>query len=433
MSQNRPCLWNQLSQSVTAPCDRYKHACCSSDGNIYILAGRNNSTLGDFWSYSVVRNQWTQLSCVGETAPEEVEEHSMVVYKGFIYVFGGTLDSGYASLRCPLWVYDIAKRNWMECPTKVISSQTPMPTNRKSHSAVVIGSSMLIYGGFIDIKGSSQEFWSLDLDTMVWSLLTDIHQRSLSPGPRHSHSGMVYQSCMYLFGGLQGLKEQRDFWKWNPASYTWSSLKTKFGPSKLIGHSAVAYKESMLLFGGGESLNNPMGSLWKYDFSTHTWSQVIKMPGSSSPDKIHHCCIGVGLNYSAHTTSISSESNLKQQSEKCRPFKNKCYPASLTFLGSEGAIELQTFTLEKCHHKTLDVTEKDKCELLERNVHQVDSSLTFENQAFNKHWSCTEEELFEEENQDTFKHLPDMLLVLGGRPFSAFKPISVWQMTLSDC
>lgn len=37
-----------------------------------------------------------------------------------------------------------------------------MPTNRKGHSAVVIGSAMLVYGGFIDMKGSSQDFWSLD-------------------------------------------------------------------------------------------------------------------------------------------------------------------------------------------------------------------------------------------------------------------------------
>uniref|UniRef100_A0A3Q3DV41 Si:dkey-3d4.3 n=1 Tax=Hippocampus comes TaxID=109280 RepID=A0A3Q3DV41_HIPCM len=139
------CLWSQLPQGIRVPCDRYKHACCSHDGNVYLLGGRDNSTLRDFWRYSV-RNEWTELSCVGEAAPEEVEEHSMV-FQGFIYVFGGTLDSAYTSLRCPLWVFDI---------------------NRKGHSAVVIGSSMLVYGGFIDIKGSSQEFWSLDC-TLQWS------------------------------------------------------------------------------------------------------------------------------------------------------------------------------------------------------------------------------------------------------------------------
>lgn len=53
MSQSSPCLWTRLPQSSRSPCDRYKHACCSHDGNVYILGGRNSSGLGDFWRYSV--------------------------------------------------------------------------------------------------------------------------------------------------------------------------------------------------------------------------------------------------------------------------------------------------------------------------------------------------------------------------------------------
>ncbi|XP_061697188.1 ras guanine nucleotide exchange factor F isoform X2 [Syngnathoides biaculeatus] len=396
MSQNSPCLWSQLPQSISAPCDRYKHACCSYDGNVYILGGRDHSTLRDFWRYSVVQNEWTELSCKGETAPEEVEEHSMVAHKGFMYVFGGTLDSAYTSLRCPLWVFDIVKQKWVHSPRKASGAQSQMPTNRKGHSAVVGGTSMLVYGGFIDIKGSSQEFWSLDFDTLVWSLLTGLQQGSLSPGPRHSHSAIVYQSCMYLFGGLKGLREQRDFWKWNSANYTWSLLKTKSGPSKLIGHSTVAYKDSMLLFGGGETLNNPKNSLWRFNFSTHTWWQINTMPGSRSPDKIHHCCIGLGPNYTADSSSICLEANTKLHNEKFSPFKNKFLPAPHNFLGSEDAIELQTFTFNKCHLKTpRQSTELGKTELRETNMHQIGSCVTFENTAFSKDRSCTEKELLE--------------------------------------
>nr|XP_057938930.1 actin-fragmin kinase isoform X1 [Doryrhamphus excisus]XP_057938931.1 actin-fragmin kinase isoform X1 [Doryrhamphus excisus] len=434
MSQNSSCLWTEVPQSSTSPCDRCKHACCSYDGNIYVLGGRDNRTLRDFWRYSVVRNEWTELSCTGETAPEEVEEHSMVVYKGFIYVFGGTLDSAYTVLRCPLWVFDIAKQKWVPCQRKTSSPQTQMPTNRKGHSAVVVGSSMLLYGGFIDIKGSSQEFWSLDFDTMVWSLLNGCQQGSLNPGPRHSHSAMVYQSCMYLFGGLKGLREQRDFWKWNSISNTWTSLKTKLGPSKLIGHSTVAYKDSMLLFGGGESQNYPKNCLWRYSFSTHTWGQVNTLLGSSAPDKMHHCCAGLGTSYTTNTTSICSETYTGRQHEKLRPFKNKCFPAPLTFLGSESAIELQTFNLDKSQKGKVgsNATEADKSVLLVKNEHQLGSCLTYENKAFSKHWSSTEEDLLEFDDEDISQHLPDLLLVLGGRPCAGHKAISVWQMTLAD-
>lgn len=115
---------------------------------------------------------------------------------------------------------------------------------------MVVGSAMLVYGGFVDMKGSSQDFWSLDFgalklqllthtsvcvvttclcvpDSMTWSLLSDSQDASLGPGCRHGHSAMAHQSCMYLFGGLKGLREQRDLWKWSSSGHTWTSLKNK--------------------------------------------------------------------------------------------------------------------------------------------------------------------------------------------------------------
>lgn len=43
-----------------------------------------------------------------------------------------------------------------------LCEQMQTPSNRKGHSSVVVGSAMLVYGGFVDLKGSSQDFWSLD-------------------------------------------------------------------------------------------------------------------------------------------------------------------------------------------------------------------------------------------------------------------------------
>ncbi|XP_044072542.1 actin-fragmin kinase isoform X3 [Siniperca chuatsi] len=377
MSQSSPCLWTRLPQSSRSPCDRYKHACCSYDGNVYVLGGRASSCLRDFWRYSVVCNEWIELNCTGEAAPEELEEHSMVAHEGFLYVFGGMLDSPYTKWRCCLWVFDI--------------------------------------------------------DTMSWSLLNGSQLGSLGPGPRHSHSAMAYQSCMYLFGGLKGLREQRDFWRWNSTSHMWSSLKNKSGPSRLMGHSAVAYKDSMLLFGGGESQNSPKNCLWRYNVTTQTWGQVATLPGSNPPDKIHHCCTGLGPSYKSNTSSPRSSSGLQPVllDGKLRPVKNKCLPAPLPFLGSEGAIELETFSPDRCYgSKTLtQSSELDNSVegLMGKDAQRIGSCMTFENKAFRKQCSCTDEE-----DGDIAQHLPDQLLVLGGRPCTRHSPISVWQMTLTD-
>lgn len=439
MSQSSPCLWTRLPQSSRTPCDRYKHACCSYDGNVYVLSGRDSSSLRDLWRYSVVCNEWTELSCTGEAAPEELEEHSMVAHEGFLYVFGGMLDSAYTRWKCPLWVFDIAKQKWVHCQGKTGSPQTQTPTNRKGHSAVVMGSAMLLYGGLVDMKGSSQDFWSLDFNTMSWSLLNGSQQGPLGPGPRHSHSAMAHQGCMYLFGGLKHLREQRDFWRWNSSSHTWSSLRNKSGPSRLVGHSAVAYKDSMLLFGGGESQDCPKSCLWRYSFTTQTWVQVASLPGSNPPDKIHHCCVGLGPSYRSGSSGPCTGSGLQpeQLNGRIRPFKNRCFPAPLTFLGSEGAIELETFSPDRCYgSKTptqsseLDLSTEG---LMGKDAQRIGNCLTFENKAFKKQWSCTgEEALLDMEDADVAQHLPDLLLVLGGRPCTRHSPISIWQMTLTD-
>ncbi|XP_069001627.1 kelch domain-containing protein 10 [Embiotoca jacksoni] len=412
MSHSSPSLWKQLPQSGRSPRDRFRHACCSCNGNVYVLGGRENSCLGDFWKYSVVYNEWTELNCTSEAAPEELEGHSMVAHEGFLYVFGGMLDSAYTQCRCALWVFDVAKQKWVQCRGKTSSPETP--TNRKGHSAVAVGSAMLMYGGYVDIKGSSQDFWSLDFDTTAWSLLSGSQQASLGPGPRHSHSAVAYQDCMYLFGGLKGLREQRDFWRWNSCSHTWSSLRNKSGPPRLMGHSAVAYRDSMLVFGGGESQNSPTNCLWRYGFAAQTWSQVTSHPDSDPPDKIHHCCAGLGPSYRS-----DAGPGLQRTSPdgKLRPFKNKCFPVPLTFLGSEGAIELQTFA---------------PTTLTDSSAQSTGSCLTFENKTFRKQWSCTEDDLLDPEDADIAQHLPDLLLVLGGRPCTRQSPVSVWQMTLTD-
>ncbi|XP_068184783.1 rab9 effector protein with kelch motifs [Antennarius striatus] len=405
MTHAGPCLWTPLPQGPGSPSDRYKHACCSCDGHVYVLGGRASGCLGDLWRYSVVCNEWAELPCNGDAAPEELEEHSMVAHEGLLYVFGGMLDSAYSKWRHPLWVFDVAKEKWVNWQRKPRPHQTRVPANRKGHSAVIMGSAMLVYGGFVDMKGSSQEFWSLDLGTMTWSLLSGGQQGTGSPGPRHSHSAVAHLGCMYLFGGLKGLREQRDMWRWSSTTSSWTSIRTWAGPPRLVGHSAVAYKDSMLLFGGGESQNSPKNCLWRYDFSTQSWGQVAFLPGSTPPEKIYHCCTGLGPSYRSGSVRPP-----KLADGRTRPFKNKCFPAPLTFLGSEGAIELQTLGPAR--------PPRDRTE----------TCLTFENKAFRRQ---RDDELTDED-EDLICHLPDLLLVLGGRPSSAPGPISVWQMTLTD-
>lgn len=202
------------------------------------------------------------------------------------------------------------------------------------------------------------------------------------------------------------------------------SRSLRSGPSRLVGHSAVAYKDSMLLFGGGESQQSPSSCLWRYSFTSLTWTQVASLPSCGPPKKIHHSCIGLGPGYknsSSHSPRSGSVVRTRPLDSRTRPFKNKRFPAPLTFLGSDGAIELQTFRQERCCD-----TKPPTSELITNGTQQLGSCLTLENKAFRTKSSD------EEEDEDVARHLPDLLLVLGGRPCSSHGPISVWQMTLTE-
>lgn len=201
-----------------------------------------------------------------------------------------------------------------------------------------------------------------------------------------------------------------------------------------MGHTAVAYKDRMLLFGGGLSLNSPNNCLWSFNFSTHTWGQMASLPGSSPPDKIHHCCTGLGPSYRSETGGPWPSCGQRTR-VLTRPFKNRCFPAPLSFLGSQGAIELQTFSLDQSCGGRTTASEQEPTN---RDADRNRSGLTFENKALKKTWSCTEDQLSEEREEEeqeediSHQHLPDLLLVLGGRPCTLHGPLSVWQMTLSD-
>ncbi|NXU75040.1 GEFF factor, partial [Oreotrochilus melanogaster] len=263
------CDWNSAPQKKPSPCDRYKHACVICRGFVYLYGGRNTTSLRDFWRYHIAKKEWEMLDC-SRDGPEELEEHSMVAYKGTLYIFGGMVDSAFTQAKTPLWIYDIDSARWTECPNVPAETESSAPTNRKGHSAVVYHSSMYIYGGYFGIRGISQEFWSFHFDTSKW-LCVSTPAHSPGPGPRHGHSAVVYHTGMYLFGGLMGLSEQKDLWKWDFLSSSWSNIRTSHGPPPVVGHASALFKDFMLIFGGGISNSSPNGDLWKYHFHTQAW------------------------------------------------------------------------------------------------------------------------------------------------------------------
>ncbi|XP_051866854.1 uncharacterized protein si:dkey-3d4.3 [Pristis pectinata] len=464
-------VWRQLSQTKAAPVERYKHGCCIYKGHIYLYGGRRQSGLKDFWRYSIAQNEWEELDYAEGTPPEELEEPSLVAHNGIIYVYGGMMDSAYTQGKTPLWIYDIGAARWTWWhETFSCEPAKQAPKNRKGHSAVVFEAQMFIYGGYVDIVGPSQEFWSFGFEAKDWYPVL-VSSADVGPGPRYSHSAAVYNSGMYLFGGLVGLVEQNDFWKWDFIGSTWSKIKARSGPHQLVGHSAVVYQDCMLIFGGGRNHNSSSNSLWKFRLTTHTWERLNPATDTTPPSKIYHCTVGVGPSFQEkHPDDVPPKTPV----QSCVCGDNVIYPCNFCngeqLVGLKGAcclnfstqtpvkpeskransniIEMMTFSVqpsegsEKLQHSTLPISRTPVAQWLHVNTHHL--SMQLEKQAHAEHsiQEYSQNSALREAQPETVHqgdasphstdNLPEVLLVVGGKPLSEQRYISLWQMKLCE-
>ncbi|XP_019635193.1 PREDICTED: uncharacterized protein LOC109478145 [Branchiostoma belcheri] len=262
--------WSEVPTNEEAPCNRSKHATCVHDGSLFLYGGRDvRATRKDLWQCDLRTNQWSSLPSQGE-APSLLQEHSMVAYKGRLYLFGGSLGCSDDS-EMPLWIYNIQAGSWRNHQPE---SEVKIPIGRRCHTAVISHNSMHIYGGYIDLKGSSGELWTFVFENGHWHLSSD-GQTNPAPLPRHSHSAVVHDGNMWVYGGLNNLHPLGDLWKWNFEKRAWSRVRFRSGPPELSGHSAVKAAHCMLVFGGQDSTGTLRQDMWRFSFANQTWDKII--------------------------------------------------------------------------------------------------------------------------------------------------------------
>ncbi|XP_034278201.1 leucine-zipper-like transcriptional regulator 1 isoform X1 [Pantherophis guttatus] len=442
--------WNPVKQSKISPCDRYKHACCICRGFLYVYGGRRNTSLSDFWRFKIVSNEWEELENSND-GPEELEEHTMVDYQDILYIFGGMVDSGFTQKRNPLWMYDTDATKWIACRFAAVAGVVQVPVNRKGHSAVVYRGNMYIYGGYIDIKGASQEFWTFHFDTKQWAPLSAASSGS-SPGPRHGHSAVVYGNGMYLFGGLMGLSEQKDFWMWDFIATNWSSIRRSQGPPRVVGHSALILEDSMLVLGGGLSSNKPNSTLWQYHFPSQMW---IKLPSPVAlSSKAYHQMLPTGFgSQAAADCPLRSLGCLKSKEKRCSKLltlskQHTCFFEHLheepmyQILNNEGGSDIEMKTFCQSSRDSLGFTSYQTTSSAELNSDPAAELLCEERTSY---LNIAKEQEFATmdltdrgSSLDTLKNERGdicessvVMLLVGGKPLSSSSAISFWQIELN--
>mmetsp|Transcript_12893 Transcript_12893/g.27176 ORF Transcript_12893/g.27176 Transcript_12893/m.27176 type:complete len:705 (+) Transcript_12893:65-2179(+) len=128
------------------------------------------------------------------------------------------------------------------------------PSPRHSHAAVVYNDCMYVFGGY---DGSYRsDFHEFDFRQLSWR---PVFGSGRSPRARYRSTACVLQDRMILFGGHDGTRHLSDVHTFDFVTQVWTLLMTDgVPPLPRDSHVSVVYKDSMYVFGGstGSAMND---------------------------------------------------------------------------------------------------------------------------------------------------------------------------------
>ncbi|MCM3701084.1 kelch-like protein [Paenibacillus macerans] len=150
--------------------------------------------------------------------PEPRTAHSSAVYKGEIYVFGGTKDSRIAfsgTKTNTTYKYDPLTDTW--------TKKANMPTTRAASTAAVVGDKIYVIGGYHNVNNKLVRTNVVE----IYDPLTDTWTKGVNVPVANSWSTSVsIDNLIYVFGGTDDdSKYEKSVYVYNTINNTWSKKK----------------------------------------------------------------------------------------------------------------------------------------------------------------------------------------------------------------
>ena len=287
------CSWKPVVTLLEGPCQRSQHAVCTSINCLFLYGGRGPyGCLNDLWKYNYEKHSWSVIEVAAvDDNPSSLEGHSLVSYNDNLYLFGG--ETSFASAgEVPLWRFNLKQSQW-----KKMVSDGITPVGRREHVAIIHNGKMLIHGGYIDLKGPTNEFWCFDISKNTWKLLQSFN--NVYPAARYKHSGIIYEDILWICGGLMSVTDRNEtqVWTWNLTSFFWSPIKIRGAPSQLFNHDCCLVCDKVFIFGGNQENGQVSSKLWEASMTELVSKQSQSWRACQFYDKVtpspscNHCLV----------------------------------------------------------------------------------------------------------------------------------------------
>ena len=230
-----------------------------------VWGGFNGLFFNDGARYNPVSNTWTAVTTTN--APGIRLAHTAVWTGSEMIVWGGV---GNVMALNDGGRYNPAANSWTPVTT------TGAPSWRFLHTAVWSGSEMIIWGGsrhgdYPTLNDGAR----YNPTSNTWTPVS----ASAAPGERQLHTAVWVGSEMIVWGGTNGGTRYNDGARYNPTSNTWAALSATSAPSARERHTAVWTGREMIVWGGlGDSSYPSDGACYHPDSDSWTAMGVASAP-----------------------------------------------------------------------------------------------------------------------------------------------------------
>nr|CAG4713719.1 unnamed protein product [Naegleria fowleri] len=198
-----------------------------------------------------------------------------------VILFGGYDGSAYLN---DVWVLDTSQWKWTKCD---IDSKQSRPCGRKMHTALLYNDCMWVFGGD---SGSDplNDFWCLDLETKTWTQVA--FDKTKAPEPRYGHSGVVIDmSPIYETQAKQLYNEMLKNKNIDKSEIKMPTIeKNQYHMIIMFGFSNI---HAMYIGKITEKLNTKQlggtcyNDVWSFNFNTSKWHCLTDPSKSAQDDK----------------------------------------------------------------------------------------------------------------------------------------------------
>ncbi|KAJ6787040.1 hypothetical protein PWT90_08845 [Aphanocladium album] len=252
--------------------------CTAVGKKLVVFGGGDGPTYyNDVYVLDTVNFRWTKPKIVGDRVPSKRRAHTACLYKNGIYVFGG--GDGVRALN-DIWrldVSDTSKMSWkvISGPEKApqpgfpAKDQQRRPKARGYHTANMVGSKLIIYGGS-DGGECFDDVWVYDVETHVWKAVPiTITFRRLS------HTATIVGSYLFVIGGHDGSEYCNDVLLLNLVTMTWDKRRV-YGQSPTgRGYHGTVLHDSRLMVVGGFDGSDVFGDVNILELAVHAYYSQI--------------------------------------------------------------------------------------------------------------------------------------------------------------